>query len=97
MVEVKGQSNESLVVDGEWFEKLRGGDSKTRLPAKDFVSYELQEIDRKKKVFGGEREAMINLTLTFNHPPFVGFVTEATKRAEVDAVIAALEAARDAA
>ncbi len=36
------------------------------------------------------------VTLTFNRPPFVGFVTEATKRAEVDAVISGLEAARDA-
>jgi hypothetical protein len=96
MIEVKGQSNESLVVDGEWFEKLRGGESKTRLPAKDFVSYELQEIDRKKKLFGGEREAAINLTLTFSRPPFVGFLTGAEKRGEVDALISALEAARDA-
>jgi hypothetical protein len=96
MIEVKGQSNESLVLDGEWFEKLRGGESKTRLPAKDFVSYELQEIEAKKKLFGGESEAKLNLTLTFNRPPFVGFVTEATKRAEVDALIAGLEAARDA-
>ncbi|MFT4049583.1 MAG: hypothetical protein QM648_07065 [Solirubrobacterales bacterium] len=95
MIEIKGQSNESLVLSGEWFEKLRGGESKTRLPAKDFVSHDLQEIAAKKKLFGGESEAKINLTLTFSQPPFVGFVTEAEKRPQVDELIAALEAARD--
>ena len=95
MLEIHGLSNETVVLDGEWFEKLRGGTSKTRLPAASFVSAEVKEIDRRKKLFGGDREQLIQVTLTFDRPPFVGLMTPATNREKVDALLAGLAAARD--
>ncbi|CAM3173858.1 hypothetical protein [Williamsia muralis] len=95
MIEIRGLSNETVVLDGEWFEKLRGGTSKTRLPAASFVSAEVKEIDRRKKLFGGDREQLIQVTLTFDRPPFVGLMTPATNREKVDALLAGLAAARD--
>ena len=94
MLEIHGLSNETVVLDGEWFEKLRGGTSKTRLPAASFVSAEVTETNRRKKLFGGEREQL--LQVTFSRPPFVGLMTSAENRAKVDALVAGLEAARDA-
>ncbi len=94
MLEIHGLSNETVVLDGEWFEKLRGGTSKTRLPAASFVSAEVTETNRRKKLFGGEQ--LLQVTLTFSRPPFVGLMTSAENRAKVDALVAGLEAARDA-
>jgi hypothetical protein len=45
MIFVDGQSNERLVLDGEWFEKLRGGQSKTRAPASSFRGVAWKDID----------------------------------------------------
>ena len=39
-----GQSNERLVFHGDWFEKLRGGQSKTRAPASSFLGATRQDI-----------------------------------------------------
>lgn len=97
MIEIKGQSNESIVLDGEWFEKLRGGESKTRVPAVNFVSVDLKEIERRKKLFGGEKEKLVQATFQFEGGPFVGFITEAEHRPKVDEIVAGLERARDAA
>ncbi|WP_439028898.1 hypothetical protein [Gordonia terrae] len=96
MLEIRGLSNETVVLDGEWFEKLRGGTSKTRLPASSFVSADVQDIDRRKKLFGSEREQLLQVTFTFSRPPFVGLMTSAENRSKVEALIAGLEAARDA-
>ena len=95
MIIVKGQSNEEIVLDGEWFEKLRGGHSKTKMPASSFVSVEIKEFERKKKLFGGEKEALLQAVFTFSSPPFVGFITEAANKAQVEEIITGLEAARD--
>lgn len=95
MLVVKGQSNEALVLDGEWFEKQRGGMPKTRLPAATFLSADVQEVERRKKLFGGGREQLVQATLRFDGGPFVGFVTGAERRAELDAILAGLAAARD--
>jgi hypothetical protein len=91
---VDGQSNERLALDGEWFEKLRGGQSKTRVPATSFRRASWQDIERKTKLFGGEREQLVQVTLEFDGGPVVGFVTSADKRSELEAIVAALEAAR---
>ena len=96
MLIVEGQSNESLVLDGEWFEKQRGGEPKSRLAAASFRSVEWKEIERRKKLFGGEKEQLVQVTLTFEQPPFVGFVTEAAKRPKLEEIVAGLEAARSA-
>jgi len=94
---VDGESNESLVLDGEWFEKQRGGEPKTRLPAASFRSVEWKEFEKKTRLFGGEKVPMVQVTLTFETPPFVGFVTEAEKRPQLEAIVAGLESASSAA
>ncbi len=97
VIEINGQSNESIVLEGEWFEKLRGGESKTRVPAAKFISVDLQEIERRKKLFGGEKERLVQATFQFEGGPFVGFITAAEKREKVNEIVAGLERARDAA
>jgi hypothetical protein len=94
MMIVDGQSNERLVLDGEWFEKLRGGLSKTRVPASSFRGASWRDIDRKTKLFGGEREILVEVTLQFEGGPFVGFVAAADKRRDIEAIVAGLESAR---
>ena len=96
MMFVDGQANERLVLDGEWLEKLRGGQSKTRAPASSFRGVTWQEIDRKVKLFGGERERLVQVTLEFDGGPFVGFVAAAEQRPALEAIVAGLEAARGA-
>jgi hypothetical protein len=83
------------VLDGEWFEKLRAGLSKTRVPASSFRSAEWKELDRKVKLFGSEREQLVQVTLAFAGGPVVGFVTEAQRRAQLEAIVTGLEQARD--
>ena len=95
MLSVKGMSNEEIVLDGDWFEKLRGAESKTRLAASSFLSVETKQIERKKKLFGGEKEAMFQATFRFDNGPFVGFVTGAENQSKVEEIISGLEAARD--
>ena len=95
MIKVNGLHNESLVLDGEWFEKLRAGEPKAKLPASSFKSAEVTEIERRKKLFGGEKEQLIQVMLTFEEPPFIGFtVAEPRSARELDALLGALEAAR---
>ena len=93
MLSVDGQSNERLVLDGEWFEKQRGGEPKARIPAASFRSADWKDIKRRKKLFGGEKEQLVQVTLTFEQPPFVGFVTAAEKRPQLEAIVSGLEAA----
>jgi hypothetical protein len=93
---VDGQSNERLVLDGEWFEKLRGGQSKTRIPASSFRRATWQDIDRRKGLFGGGRESLVQVTLEFDGGPAVGFLADAAKRTDLEAIVAGLEAARTA-
>jgi hypothetical protein len=97
VISVNGQSNETIVLDGEWFEKLRGGDPKTKVPAASFVSVETKSIERKKKLFGGEREALFQATFRFEGGPFVGFITGAENADKVKQIIAGLEQARNSA
>lgn len=94
MIKVDGQSNETIVLDGEWFEKLRGAESKTRVPASSFISVETREVERRKKLFGGEKETLFQATFRFENGPFVGFVTSADKRSTVEEIINGLEKAR---
>lgn len=92
MLSVDGQSNERLVLDGEWLEKQRGGEPKARLPVSSFRGVEWQEVERRKKLFGGKKEKLVQVTLTFEQPPFVGFVTSAEKRPQLEAIVSGLEA-----
>lgn len=93
MISVEGESNESLVLDGEWLEKQRMGQPKARIPASSFRSAEWKEFSKRKKLFGGEKVQMVQLVLTFEKPPFIGFITEAEKRPQLEEIVAGLEAA----
>jgi hypothetical protein len=94
MLSVDGESNERLVLDGEWFEKQRGGEPKARITASSFRSVEWKDFEKRKKLFGGEKEQMVQVTLTFEQPPFVGFITSADKRPQLEEIVAGLERAR---
>ncbi|MEU8006227.1 hypothetical protein AB0B66_34140 [Catellatospora sp. NPDC049111] len=94
MLFVDGQSNERLVLDGEWFEKLHGGQSKTRVPSSSFRSVTWQDIDRRVRLFSSEREQLVSVMLSFEGGPFVGFVAPADKRPQLEAIVAGLEVAR---
>lgn len=94
MIFVDGQSNERLILDGEWFEKQRGGQPKTRVPASSFRGVKWAEIERRTKLFGGEKQRLVQVTLTFDGAPFVGLVVEEGKRPELAALVAQLDAAR---
>ena len=94
MISVDGESNETLVLDGEWLEKLRGAEPKAKQPTSSFKSAEWKEFEKRKKLFGGEKVKMVQLVLTFERPPFLGFITEAENRPQLEEIVAGLEAAR---
>ncbi|MGA7396489.1 MAG: hypothetical protein WBW62_03480 [Solirubrobacterales bacterium] len=94
MIKVDGKSHDTLVLDGEWFEKLRHGQQRMRLPASTFVSVETDVFERRKKLFGGDKEQLIRTAFRFD-AHLVGFVTEVENQAAVQEIIAGLEAARD--
>jgi hypothetical protein len=93
---VDGQSNERLVLDGGWLEKLRGGHSVTRTPASSFQGAQWKDLERRTTLFGREKQALVQVTLSFEGGPFVGFVTDAAKRPDREAIVNGLEAARSA-
>ncbi len=93
MISVEGESNEALVLDGEWFEKQRGGEPKARIAASTFREVEWKEFEKRKKLFGGEKVKMVQVVITFEKPPFVGLVTEAEKRPQLEEIVSGLEAA----
>jgi len=96
VIAVDGESNERLVLDGEWLEKQRMGQPKARIPASSFRSVEWKEFSKRKKLFGGEKVQMVQLVLTFEKPPFIGFITEAEKRPQLEEIVAGLERAASA-
>ncbi|MFB9177795.1 hypothetical protein ACFFX1_06575 [Dactylosporangium sucinum] len=96
MIVVDGQSNERLVLDGGWLEKLRGGRPVTRTPASSYRGAQWKDLERRVTLFGREKERLVQVTLTFEGGPFVGFVTDAAKRPELEAIVDGLEAARSA-
>lgn len=96
MIIVDGQSNERLVLDGGWLEKLRGAQSVSRTPASSFREAQWKELERRVSLFGREKERLVQLTLVFAGGPFVGFLADAAKRPELESIVAGLEAARAA-
>jgi hypothetical protein len=92
---IDGLNGESIVVDGNWVEKLRTGSSRGRNPADQYSGIDVKEISRRKKLLGGEKEQLLQLTV--NVGTFYSLLVPAEKRPEVDALVAALEKARDSA
>jgi hypothetical protein len=90
---IDGINGESIVVDGNWVEKLRSGSSRGRNPADQYSGTEIKQISRRKKLFGGEKEELLQLIV--NVGTFYSLTVPQERRAEVDALIAELEKARD--
>jgi len=95
MFRIDGINGESIVVDGNWVEKLRTNTSRGRNPADKYAGTDIKEITRRKKIFGGEKEDLLQIIV--NVGTFYSLTVPADRRAEVDALIAALEKARDSA
>jgi len=95
MFRIDGINGESIVVDGNWVEKLRTNTSRGRNPADKYAGTDIKEITRRKKIFGGEKEDLLQIIV--NVGTFYSLTVPAERRAEVDALIAALEKARDSA
>lgn len=92
MFRIDGINGESIVVDGNWVEKLRTNTSRGRNPADKYAGTDIKEITRRKKIFGGEKEELLQVIV--NVGTFYSLTVPAERRAEVDALIAALEKAR---
>lgn len=95
MFRIDGINGESIVVDGNWVEKLRTNTSRGRNPADKYAGTDIKEITRRKKIFGGEKEELLQIIV--NVGTFYSLTVPAERRSEVDALIAALEKARDSA
>jgi hypothetical protein len=74
--------------------KAARGGPKARLAASSFRRVEWKDLEKRKKLFGGEKEQMVQVTLTFEQPPFVGFITTVEKRPQLEEIVAGLERAR---
>jgi hypothetical protein len=57
MFRIDGINGESIVVDGNWVEKLRSGSSRGRNPADQYSDTDIKEMSRRTKLFGGERNS----------------------------------------
>ena len=84
-------NGESIVVDGNWVEKLRSGSSRGRNPADQYAGTDIKETTRRTKLFGGEKETLLQVIV--NVGTFYSLTVPAARRAEVDALVAELEAA----
>jgi hypothetical protein len=89
---IDGINGESIVVDGNRVEKLRSGSSRGRNPADQYSGTQIKEISRRKKLFGGEKEDLLQVIV--NAGTFYMLTVPAERRAEVDALVAELEQGR---
>ena len=89
---IDGINGESIVIDGVWVEKLRANNSTGRKPADMYAGTDVKEFSRRKKLFGGEKEHLLQLTI--NLGTFFSLMVPAEKRGEVDALLAELDTAR---
>ena len=93
MFEIKGINGESIVVEGAWVEKLRGGTSIARKPASSYRDLTVDEFSRRKFVVFGEREQLLQIVIAMD--TFFGLTVPAEQHAEVERLRSELEAARD--
>jgi hypothetical protein len=93
MFRIDGINGESIVVDGNWVEKLRSGSSRGRNPADQYTDTRIEELTRRKRLFGGEKEHLLQVIV--NVGTFYSLMVPAERRGEVDALIAELEQARE--
>lgn len=95
MFRIDGINGESIVVDGNWVEKLRTGTSRGRNPADQYSGTDVKEFTRRKKLFGTEKEHLLQVIVSVG--TFYSLQVPAERRADVDALIAVLEKARESA
>ncbi|MDA2894890.1 hypothetical protein PDG61_28530 [Mycolicibacterium sp. BiH015] len=93
MFGIDGVGGESIVVDGNWVEKLRAGTSRGRNPASQYTGTDIKEFSRRTKLFGGEREDLLQVIVSVG--TFFSLNVPAERRADVDTLIAELERARE--
>ena len=93
MFRIDGINGESIVIDGVWVEKLRANNSIGRNPADKYSGTDIKELTRRKKLFGGEKEHLLQLTIGVGS--FYSLIVPAEKRSEVDALLRELDAARE--
>ena len=93
MFRIDGLDGESIVVDGNWVEKLRSGSSRGRNPADQYAGTEIKEISRRTKLFGGEKQQFFQILV--NVGTFYSLTVPVERRAEIDSLISELEKARD--
>lgn len=93
MFRIDGLNGESIVVDGNWVEKLRSGSSRGRNPADQYSGIDIKEISRRTKLFGGDKEQLLQVIV--NVGTYYSLTVPAERRSEVDALVAELETARD--
>lgn len=72
MFRIDGINGESIVIDGVWVEKLRANTSTGRKPADRYAGTDVKEFSRRKRLFGGGREDLLQLTV--NLGAFVSLV-----------------------
>lgn len=94
MIKVKGINGESLVLDGEWVEKLRAGEPRAKLAASSYRSAEVTGFERRRGLFRGGREQLVQAVLTFAEPPFVSITVPRAERGPLDELLAELERRR---
>lgn len=92
MFRIDDIDGESIVVDGNWVEKLRTKTSRGRDPADRHSGTQIKEFSRRKKLFGGEKEQLLQVIV--NVGTFYSLNVPAERRAEVDALVAELAKAR---
>lgn len=71
------------------------GSTESTAKADKYSGTDIKEISRRKKIFGGEKEELLQVMV--NVGTFYSLTVPAERRSEVDALIAALEKARDSA
>lgn len=92
MLELQGLNGESLVLDGEWIDKLRVGNSRGRNPISSYRETTVNEFTRRKRILFGEKEELLQVIVSAqNH---MAVTVPAEKRAEVERFVQALEQAK---
>jgi hypothetical protein len=92
---LEGIDGESIVLDGNWIEKLRIGNSRARNPISSYKETQVKDFTRRKKVFFGEKEELIQITVVCQN--FMSLIVPAERRADVEGFVAALDEAKAAA
>lgn len=92
MLTLEGLNGESLVLDGEWIEKLRVGTTRGRNPVSSYRDTTINEFTRRKPVFFGQKESLLQVVVSCqNH---MSLTVPAERRAEVESFVDSLERAK---